>query len=243
MPIETNCTGCGQLLRVADQDAGKQARCPKCQTVFTVPSPAPSGLPAVGEAGQTPWSSAEVMWHLRIEDGRSYGPIPKSELDSWMSEGRLTANCEVRRDGDSQWQSATTLYPSLARIGAAYGGKIAEGQNPFSDDYNPNPYTASNVNIGQGSPFGGTGYRRAHRGGTVLALGIISVIPCLNICFIPGICAWTMGNSDLGAMRLGLMDRAGEGTTKAGMILGIIGTIIQALIVAFQLCPGLANIH
>ncbi len=38
MPIEMSCTGCGQTLRVADEHAGKLARCPKCGTVVSVPA-------------------------------------------------------------------------------------------------------------------------------------------------------------------------------------------------------------
>jgi len=49
MAIEFRCSQCNQLLRVSDASAGKNARCPKCQTLMTVPaasgSPAPSPLP------------------------------------------------------------------------------------------------------------------------------------------------------------------------------------------------------
>ena len=42
MPIDTKCPGCGRLLRVGDEDAGRQARCPACSTIYVVPrSPAP----------------------------------------------------------------------------------------------------------------------------------------------------------------------------------------------------------
>ncbi|HZN35674.1 MAG TPA: hypothetical protein VFB80_17715, partial [Pirellulaceae bacterium] len=40
MPIEFHCSQCNQLLRVPDASAGKNARCPKCQTLMTVPAPA-----------------------------------------------------------------------------------------------------------------------------------------------------------------------------------------------------------
>ncbi len=37
MPINSACTGCGQFLSVADQHVGKQARCPSCGQIYTVP--------------------------------------------------------------------------------------------------------------------------------------------------------------------------------------------------------------
>jgi phage FluMu protein Com len=40
MPIELNCPSCSHLLRVPDHVAGKQVRCPHCQTVSTVPQAA-----------------------------------------------------------------------------------------------------------------------------------------------------------------------------------------------------------
>jgi len=37
MAIEFRCTQCGKLLRTADATAGKQAKCPSCGTVVTIP--------------------------------------------------------------------------------------------------------------------------------------------------------------------------------------------------------------
>lgn len=58
-----------------------------------------------------------------------------------------------------------------------------------------------------------------HRGTLILVLGILSLVFCGIFAGIP---AWVMGNSDLQKMRQGLMDRAGEGNTSAGRIMGII---------------------
>ncbi len=45
--IEFRCPQCDKLLRVGATYAGKEARCPQCGTVSTIPSPRPqpSGLP------------------------------------------------------------------------------------------------------------------------------------------------------------------------------------------------------
>ena len=60
---------------------------------------------------------------------------------------------------------------------------------------------------------------RAHRGVMLLIFGILGLV----CCFIFAILAWVMGSSDLKAMAEGKMDPTGEGLTKAGKILGIIG--------------------
>jgi phage FluMu protein Com len=51
MPIEFRCSKCGKLLRTGDDTAGRQAQCPECGTIGTVPSPTPpdeGGLPGPG---------------------------------------------------------------------------------------------------------------------------------------------------------------------------------------------------
>ena len=50
MPIEFRCPGCGKLLRTADETAGKQAKCPQCGAVMTIP--------AMGSMGPAPQSPA-----------------------------------------------------------------------------------------------------------------------------------------------------------------------------------------
>lgn len=66
-----------------------------------------------------------------------------------------------------------------------------------------------------------------HRGGAILTMGILALVGCFSI--ILGPIAWAMGNSDLNEIRAGRMDPEGEGTTRAGMICGMIATILSIL--------------
>jgi len=90
----------------------------------------------------------------------------------------------------------------------------------------------------QGTPQGGvqptpgTTPVKPHRGGAILALGIIGI--CLT-CLITGIIAWVMGKNDLAEMSAGRMDREGYSLTQAGMICGIIGTFLGILSSAYIL--------
>jgi len=83
----------------------------------------------------------------------------------------------------------------------------------------------------QGTPQGGvqaaqgTMPMKPHRGGAILALGIIGIV----VCFITGVIAWVMGSSDLKEMDAGIRDPEGYSLTKAGMICGIIGVVISVL--------------
>jgi len=94
MAIEFRCSVCNNLLRVADQSAGKQGRCPQCGTPFTIPAAgtgASTGTPAgagpaqpQGELKPTPikptpidikdvilrtWDIFKVQWTLCLSAG------------------------------------------------------------------------------------------------------------------------------------------------------------------------------
>lgn len=63
---------------------------------------------------------------------------------------------------------------------------------------------------------------RPHRGVLILVLGILGLV----CCFIAGIIAWIMGNTDLREMDAGRMDPSGRGLTQAGKICGIISVVL-----------------
>jgi len=78
-----------------------------------------------------------------------------------------------------------------------------------------------------------------HRGGTILTLGILSLVLC-QLC---GPFAWAMGAKDLKLINHGQMDPSGRGTTQAGMVCGIVGTCLMLVWVAIlflQLVVGVA---
>ncbi len=62
-----------------------------------------------------------------------------------------------------------------------------------------------------------------HRGTLVLVLGVLGIV----CCFICGIVAWVLGNTDLREMAAGRMDPEGRGLTQAGKICGIISVGLQ----------------
>jgi hypothetical protein len=80
---------------------------------------------------------------------------------------------------------------------------------------------------------------KPHRGTLILILGILSLVICAPL----GIAAWVMGSGDLKEIDAGTMDPAGRGTTQAGKICGIIGTvlfIISLVIIGIVFMFGLA---
>ena len=143
MPIEIQCTSCSKRLRVPDNAAGKRVKCPQCQSVLSVPAAGAAPTPAPVAGGSKTASSAGKApvvenYHLKTEDGQTFGPVPKQELDSWFAEGRITAECQLLKDGSDQWQWATDIYPQLAGAEAAGGASgfpnVEVGSSPASDN-------------------------------------------------------------------------------------------------------------
>jgi len=72
---------------------------------------------------------------------------------------------------------------------------------------------------------------RPHRGGVILALGILGLV----VCVICGIIAWVMGNNDLREMGAGMMDPSGRGLTQAGKICGMISVLLPLIVICIWL--------
>lgn len=66
-----------------------------------------------------------------------------------------------------------------------------------------------------------------HRGVLILVLGIISLVTV--ICLPLGPVAWLLGKADMDSIDSGRMDPEGRGMTQAGMVCGIISTLVMIL--------------
>lgn len=98
MPIQVACPHCQAKLNAPDSLAGKKIKCPKCAKLGAVPK--------TNEPPTTPW-------FVKLDDGSDYGPVPRTELDEWFREGRITEDCQLLKEGSDQWQWAPEIYPSL----------------------------------------------------------------------------------------------------------------------------------
>ncbi|MBX3414890.1 MAG: hypothetical protein KF708_19555 [Pirellulales bacterium] len=80
MPIEFRCTNCEKLLRVPDETAGRQAKCPACDTVLAIPHASTSGpslappQPASGEAN--PYQAPSLTNTQADRRTSAAGPFP-----------------------------------------------------------------------------------------------------------------------------------------------------------------------
>lgn len=192
MSIVTTCPGCGRTLQVEVEHAGKQARCPACNEIYTIPASSP----------QVPTNDDDGCWHMRTPEGQTYGPVDKAELNSWVQEGRVTADCLLSSERQPAWVQADAVYPDLRPV-----------------------RTSPRLATQQPAPR----YIQPHRGVLVLILGILSWATLL--CPIFGICAWVMGSADLREMRAGRMDSSGMSLTHAGQVIGMVHAMILIVVI------------
>lgn len=115
MPIELNCSGCQRRLRVADEHAGKQARCPQCGAVMAVPTleksldqPPQGILDPGGLSSGNPFGEAKVP-----ENPISASQFPIKQGPPW-NQGTNPASDASSSTGSEMW---TMTGPDGLRYG------------------------------------------------------------------------------------------------------------------------------
>lgn len=148
-------------------------------------------------------------WYY-VHQGNRMGPVSEQTLSEHLRLGTVRPDDLVWTDGMADWARADSI--------PEFRASPPDGPPPIG------PNDSMQGSLPEGDMFANEPIR-PHRGGVILALGILGLL----CCFLFGIAAWVMGNKELRAMRAGNVDPAGEGMTQAGRILGIIGTILGIL--------------
>jgi hypothetical protein len=185
-----------------------------CNTIYIVPG---------GTAAGRPPEEPEEAWCMKTPEGQVYGPVDRTELERWLSEGRISADCQLRSRQDAPWRRADDYFGVLSPRPSPPGQR--GGQNPFAAN-GPAGSPDSSAARGAGYPAARR-FQVPHRGGMILVLGILGWV---FTCPVFSLMAWAMGSSDLREMRNGRMDSSGMGLTQAGHILGMIYTVLWLII-------------
>lgn len=221
------CPSCGRKLRVPEDLLGQEVQCPMCSVTFTaeaglfatLPEPAahppeePPGPavpePAAASGGQPPQLSLD-------EEGMDRTPLrgvppPPPPLRVVPLSGSAEPPESARSSDYRRCPACGERIRREAHRCRFCGRDIdtAEQRGVLRRDCEP------------------------HRAGLVLALGIVSLVmtvACPVIGLPCGITAWSMGTSDLAQMDAQTMDPDGRGTTNAGRLCGIFGTILGGLL-------------
>ncbi|MBC8354765.1 MAG: DUF4339 domain-containing protein [Planctomycetes bacterium] len=86
------------------------ANAPSADPVIQQPSPEPiSGENPSDPIGESP----DSVWYVRPSAGGQYGPARGDVMRRWLTEGRVTADSMVWREGWEDWKLAAPVFPSL----------------------------------------------------------------------------------------------------------------------------------
>jgi hypothetical protein len=169
--------------------------CPSCQRKVQVPES------LAGQDVQCPQCGATFVAQLGGAGAPARQAPERQAPERWE---------DVSAERPPSWSEPSPGYDRPSHDRPPYGERRDYGRQPYDD-------------------IGRFGARRRdfmpHRGGLILALGLIGIL----VCGFAAPFAWIMGNTDIAEIRAGRMDPDGEGLTQAGRILGIIGTVLTLL--------------
>jgi len=141
---KAKCPKCHGVIDISSPDA--PAAEPHLTPKFEVPSPVKTSASAVPVAPKQTATKSDAArsasrtsdagadskedWYLRTEEGEQYGPVSKHELDSWMSDGRVDASCQLLHEGWEHWKWAEEVYPGLAEFAPSPAPPAPEPELP-----------------------------------------------------------------------------------------------------------------
>lgn len=115
MTIRYTCTDCGSVLKIKDEKAGTQAKCPKCKTEFVVPTPdepEDDGIEVESSPEEAPIDLVDMPIELTPEVSASEDFDPLSALNAPGSAGSSTKRSSFTGAGGAP----SDRKPSVAEL-------------------------------------------------------------------------------------------------------------------------------
>ncbi|MFN0016949.1 MAG: hypothetical protein ACKVP0_01750 [Pirellulaceae bacterium] len=185
----------------------------------------------------------DAEWYMKTPEEQVFGPASFQDLERWVKEGRITSDCQLCQGAASNWQPADWLFPSL---------KSQPTFHPTLTPPTPTPtFSQPGFSLSQYAPPGGNlnappgtygpagRFQVPHRGPLILVFGILGLF---IQCPIFPLMSWVMGSNDLREMQAGRMDPAGRDLTRAGMVIGMVLSILWIAGILFLFVAMFAGI-
>ncbi len=89
------------------------ATTPAPTTLAAPTTPAAPTQPATPEPADPISEAPDMIWYVRPPSGGQFGPAAGELMRTWLSEGRVSADSLVWREGWRDWQEAGKVFPKL----------------------------------------------------------------------------------------------------------------------------------
>jgi len=199
MPIEFRCSECGKLLRTDDNTVGRQAQCPECGAISTVPSlsTAPSESPFSPSAqlgGSNPFRAGPAP-DAESSDNPYQSPVPPM----YLAPGQTDSMAAQRVAGPATGLIVTAILGmvlQVLRIGANLVQMgVGHGIRQPREDVFPMMFGGGvdaglgvlSLIVGAVVLVGAMKMKRLENHGFAMAAAIIAMLPCISPCCLLGL--------------------------------------------------------
>ncbi len=199
MPIEFRCSQCGKLLRTDDGTVGRQAQCPECGAVSTVPASStvpnePSPSPFAPSTGGNPFGAPPAA-----DAGTSDNPYQSPASPTYLPPGQVDAFAAQRVAGPATALIVTAILGILNQVAGIAINAAQMGMGPMWRQ-NPNRMMPMMFEGGAGIAggvialilgivvlIGAMKMKKLESYSFAMAAAIIAMIPCLSPCCLLGV--------------------------------------------------------
>jgi phage FluMu protein Com len=200
MPIEFRCTQCGKLLRTGDDTAGRQAQCPACGALSTVPGP------VVPEAVETGASQVPPLAPLGSQVPSSPTPVPGPLFGAGPYAAYPSTPTHVpglppaqRVAGPANALIVTAVLGIFVHVLSVAADLVPIGldlQGPAKDIFGPHTMISHTAHVFFGILglalavfvlLGASKMKNLQNYGFAMAAAIIALVPCTSPCCLLGL--------------------------------------------------------
>jgi hypothetical protein len=205
MSIEFRCHECGKLLRTEDGTVGRQAQCPECGAVSTVPDATAASeataSPFAPAAGDNPFGSPPPA---DAESGDN--PYQSPVSPTYIPPGQVDAFAAQRVSGPATALIVTAILALISQAGLVTIGLTRMGVAPmmprhhrnemFRDDMVPMMMVGGGANVAGGllriavavvMLVGAMKMKKLESYSFAMASAIIAMVPCISPCCLLGL--------------------------------------------------------
>ncbi len=202
MPIEFRCNECGKLLRTDDDTVGRQAQCPECGAISTVPSSStaasePAASPFAPSAGGNPFGAGPAA-EVESSDNPYQSPASATYLPP-LPLGQADAMAAQRVSGPATGLIVTAVLGIINQVAGIVINAAQMGMGPVMRQHRDEAFPMMfqggtgvaggifGLIVGVVVLVGARKMKKLENYAFAMAAAIIAMVPCISPCCLLGL--------------------------------------------------------